>query len=146
MHTEQKRLSLAIEEFYDTVCGYNPTWIMYKNKFHYLAHTPQMVERFGPLGLVAEDRFEKFHGLWRQSSIFSNHHAASRDSALHFNSLDATKHILSGGVFEWNGHPTVAGAAVLRILDSNPRLRERLGLRADRTRRYGKYHSSLVLF
>ncbi|KAI0816958.1 hypothetical protein BC628DRAFT_1304362, partial [Trametes gibbosa] len=73
------RLDQAIQSFYDAVCTYNPTWIMYKNKFHYLAHTPAMIERFGPLGLVAEDRFEKFHGLWRNSSIFSNHHSASRD-------------------------------------------------------------------
>lgn len=114
---------------------------MYKNKFHYLTHAPQMIQRFGPLGLVAEDRFEKFHGLWRQSSIFSNHHAASRDSALHFNSLDATKHILSGGVFEWDGSPTTAGPAVLHILGSNPRLRERLGLRTERARRYGGFCS-----
>ena len=96
-----------------------------------------MIERFGPLGLVAEDRFEKFHGLWRHSSIFSNHHAASRDSALHFNSLDTTKHILSGGIFEWDGKSTVAGTAVLQVLIEHPHLRERLGLRVERTRQAG---------
>ncbi|KAI0668320.1 hypothetical protein C8Q78DRAFT_980185, partial [Trametes maxima] len=134
-------LSVAIEHFFDAVCQYNPTWVMFKNKFHYLAHTPQLIEHFGVLGLVAEDRFEKFHGLWRHSSIFSNHHAASRDSALHFNSLDATKHILSGGIFTWEGKPSIAGSGVLRILTDNPHLRERLGLRTTRTRPSGYVRS-----
>ncbi|KAI0632552.1 hypothetical protein C8Q77DRAFT_1196027 [Trametes polyzona] len=133
-------LKASIEEFYDTVCKYNPTWILYKNKFHYLAHVPEMIERFGVLGLVAEDRFEKFHGLWRHSSIFSNHHAASRDSASHFNSLDATKHILSGGIFDWEGQAVVAGRDVLSLLDANPQLGERLGFRTERTRQAGKAH------
>ena len=88
-----------------------------------------MVERFGPLGLVAEDRFEKFHGSWRLSSIYSNHHAASRDSGHHFNGLDATKHILSGGYFMWKGEYTQAGCKVLSILSETPMLRNRLGLR-----------------
>ncbi len=107
---------------------------MYKNKFHYLVHTPNMIEHFGPLGLVAEDRFEKFHGLWRQSSIYSNHHAASRDSALHFNSLDATKHVVSGGVFQWEGKMVHASVEVLTIFASNLHLRKRLGLRAHKPR------------
>ncbi|RDX43987.1 hypothetical protein OH76DRAFT_1331966, partial [Lentinus brumalis] len=86
-----------IDDFFDAVVKYNPTWVMYKSKFHHLAHTPDFIERLGPMGLYAEDRFEKFHGIWRNSSVFSNHHAASRDSAVHFAAMDATKHILSGG-------------------------------------------------
>ncbi|KAI0643316.1 hypothetical protein C8Q79DRAFT_915567 [Trametes meyenii] len=137
MDKHKSNLTVAIDNFYDCVCAYNPTWIMYKNKFHYLAHIPIMVERFGVLGLVAEDRFEKFHGLWRHSSIYSNHHAASRDSAAHFDSLDASKHILSGGLFEWEGRVIRAGVSVLTILSANPQLRQRLGLRTDKARTAG---------
>ena len=135
----QQDLQVTIDDFFDAVCKYNPTWIMNKNKFHYLVHTPWMIKRFGPLGLVAEDRFKKFHGLWRQSSIYSNHHTASRDSALHFNSLDATKHVLSGGIFKWEGKMIHAGEDVIAIFASNTHLRERLGLRAHRTREPGMH-------
>ncbi|RDX41451.1 hypothetical protein OH76DRAFT_1324111, partial [Lentinus brumalis] len=46
-----KRLHVLIDDFFDVVVTFNPTWAMYKSKFHHLTHTPQFIKRFGPIGL-----------------------------------------------------------------------------------------------
>lgn len=117
---------------------------MYKVKFHHLAHSAQFIERFGPMGLYAEDRLEKFHGAWRNSSVFSNHHSASSDSAAHFNSLDTTKHLLSGGYFMWDGRITQAGSKVIGLFKDQHTIQERLELRYKRSQVPGIVEQSII--
>jgi len=60
-------------------------------------HLGQDIRRFGPAIHFSTEVFECFNAIFRLCSIYSNHQAASHDSAHKFASLDRLKHILSGG-------------------------------------------------
>ncbi|KAB5589078.1 hypothetical protein CTheo_7477 [Ceratobasidium theobromae] len=93
-------LQAIIDEFLTAAARCSPSIIVHKPKFHFLVHLPMYIRRFGPAILFSTERFESFHGVFRAGSLFSNHHAPSRDIAEYFVGLDRLKHICSGGYWQ----------------------------------------------
>ncbi|KAG9081358.1 hypothetical protein FS749_007718 [Ceratobasidium sp. UAMH 11750] len=90
-------LQEVIDDFLTATARCSPSIIIQKPKFHFLVHLPMYIKRFGPAILFSTERYESFHTVFRAGSLFSNHHAPSRDIAEYFVGLDRLKHICSGG-------------------------------------------------
>lgn len=91
-------------------------------------HIGQDIRRFGLAICFSTEVFKCFNAIFCLCSIYSNHQAASRDTAQKFASLDRLKHILSGGY--WHGEAgewVRAGPSVLRILKEAPIIQRHLG-------------------
>ncbi|KDQ18850.1 hypothetical protein BOTBODRAFT_103023 [Botryobasidium botryosum FD-172 SS1] len=111
------------------MCEFSPGWLVSKGKFHILNHIVEVVKRFGPGILVSADPFEKFHGVFRNSCIFSNRQAMSTDSSKYFVHLDCIKHIMSGGYWpDDSGVWVQAGKDLLQLFSENDFIRQRFGL------------------
>lgn len=105
----------------------DPTKILVKMKLHVLTHLHQDIRRFGPAIRNSTEIFECFNGIFRLCSIFSNHHAPSRDITTKFAAMDRLKHVLSGGYWKHGDKWVQAGKNVRRILHSQPIIQRHLG-------------------
>ncbi|KAI0071651.1 hypothetical protein K474DRAFT_1606601 [Panus rudis PR-1116 ss-1] len=98
-------LEKAINHFLDRTCILTPRWFN-KPKFHILLHLPTHIRRFGPAILFATEGFESFNAVIRAHSVHSNRQSPSRDIAHSMARQNRTRHLLSGGHFPVNIHPS----------------------------------------
>ncbi|KAI0368156.1 hypothetical protein BV20DRAFT_948572, partial [Pilatotrama ljubarskyi] len=126
--TYKADLTVAIANVLDIFAEIDPTKILEKVKLHVLSHAVEDVSRFGPLVGMASEGFESFHGVFRNSSVHSNHLAPSRDIARELADHEAHKHRLMGGM--WlisSGKWVQAGTRVRDFLHKNPTLQRLFG-------------------
>jgi hypothetical protein len=130
-------LKRTIDEFLVITAQCAPSIIITKPKFHFLVHLPMFIRRFGPALLYSTERYESFNHVFRLCSIYSNKQAPSRDICTMFASMDAIKHIVSGGYWydktkcKW----MCAGSAILsnkeeyvKYLGHHPDTRTKAGM------------------
>ncbi|KAH9894129.1 hypothetical protein C8Q73DRAFT_826736 [Cubamyces lactineus] len=125
-------LSRTIEDFLNITAQCAPSILITKPKFHFLVHLPAYIRRFGPAILFSTERYESFNHIFRQSSIYSNRQAPSRDSCRAFAMNDIMKHVVSGGY--WKDPKSKrwvrAGHEVLEYMASHPEQAKFIGLPA----------------
>ena len=90
-------LKRTIDEFLMITMQCAPSIIITKPKFHFLVHLPMFIWWFGPALLYSMEQYESFNHVFWLCSIYSNKQAPSRDICTMFASMDAIKHIVSGG-------------------------------------------------
>ncbi|KDQ14913.1 hypothetical protein BOTBODRAFT_145446 [Botryobasidium botryosum FD-172 SS1] len=98
------RLRVLIDNFIIAAAQHNPTWLLYKGKFHLLPHLPDLVKRFSVLSILNVSRYEKFHGVFRRG---------------YFADIDRVAHTLSGGFYPEGHEYRQAGQSVLALFKHN---------------------------
>ncbi|KAG9081956.1 hypothetical protein FRC06_005316 [Ceratobasidium sp. 370] len=123
-------LQEVIDDFLTATARCSPSIIIQKPKFHFLVHLPMYIKRFGPAILFSTERYESFHGVFHAGSLFSNHHAPSRDIAEYFVGLDRLKHICSGGYWQEGTSWVRAGCQVRSFISENKNFAALIGFPA----------------
>ncbi|KAK7472847.1 hypothetical protein VKT23_000954 [Stygiomarasmius scandens] len=113
-------LNILIDNVFDAFASIDPTKILVKAKLHLLKHIPDHIHHFGPAVRFSTEIFECFNAVFRMSSVLSNHQAPSRDIAQKNSDMTQVKHILTGGLWNENGHLKSAGKDVVAMLHCNP--------------------------
>ncbi|KAI0366958.1 hypothetical protein BV20DRAFT_1038073 [Pilatotrama ljubarskyi] len=115
-------LSKAIENLLNITAQCSPSILITKPKFHFLVHLPAYIRRFGPAILFSTERYKSFNHVFRQSSIYSNRQAPSRDSCKAFAGHDMVKHVALGGFwYDRDAKRWVrAGSAILDYMEAHP--------------------------
>jgi hypothetical protein len=116
-----------IDNLLDAFDEVDPSKITVKSKLHTLTHLPSDIRRFGLAVRSSTEVFEAFNAIFRYCVVLSNRQADSRDVARKFRSMDAMKHLLTGGYFEQDGVLQQAGPAVREILKNAPVIQQHLG-------------------
>jgi hypothetical protein len=136
----QADLAAAINIFLDIYAYIVPWYIRTKLKLHLMLHIPDDAYRFGPLVGRATENFECFNAIFRYCSIFSNHHAPSRDIAIQLAKQEGLKRYLTGGCWENTAKQlTHAGPAVLDLFKKHPILQDKLGWHEEVLPRPGSF-------
>lgn len=123
----------------DSFAEIEPSKLVHKLKLHLLTHGRYDILRFGPLTGCSTETFECYNGVWRYCSIYSNHAAPSRDTALQLADQESLKHRLTGGYWPstTKGDWEQAGWGVRDYLMSQPMLQRLLGWTPEETKKPG---------
>jgi hypothetical protein len=133
-----------IDNFFDIWGLIDPERLLFKTKFHVIAHLPDDIRRFGPSVLYSTQLYECWNGVFRLCSILSNHGSPSHDIGLTLADMDRFKHQVSGGAWQQpDGRWVTAGKSTVGLFMSDPTLRGRLGMVAQSTARAGESSPSL---
>ncbi|VDC00587.1 unnamed protein product [Peniophora sp. CBMAI 1063] len=122
-------LEIAVANVIDAFCIIDPGKIIWKIKLHLITHSPDDARRFGPLVGLSTEVSECFNAVFRACSIYSNHHAPSRDIALQLAAQEGLKHRLIGG---WwlaeDGETWVqSGSGIRGFFEKHPQLQLHMG-------------------
>ncbi|KAH9818003.1 hypothetical protein DFH28DRAFT_926198 [Melampsora americana] len=98
MRTYLENLKKLVNIFLGHLIRWTAQWTN-KPKFHMLVHLVQSIDRFGPLSLVATQKFESFNGILRIASIHTNRHNPGLHIARIFLYARMLRHLCSGGSF-----------------------------------------------
>ncbi|KAH9807198.1 hypothetical protein DFH28DRAFT_1151638 [Melampsora americana] len=98
MRTYLTNLKKLVNIFLGHLIRWTAQWTN-KPKFHMLVHLIHSIDRFGPLSLVATQKFESFNGILRIASIHTNRHNPGLHIARIFLYAGMLRHIFSGGSF-----------------------------------------------
>ena len=109
-----------------------------KPKVHLLQHAVQDVRHFGLLIHQATERQEKYNAVFRACTIYGNGQANSRDVANWFAHADVVTHLVTGGLFQYEGTMVTAGAGVLGLLKQHQDLALHFGCYVPKEQRQGK--------
>ncbi|KZV67198.1 hypothetical protein PENSPDRAFT_584337 [Peniophora sp. CONT] len=122
-------LEVAVANVIDAFCIIDPAKIIWKVKLHLITHSPDDVRRFGPLVGLSTEISECFNGVFRSCSVFSNHHAPSRDIALQLAAQEGLKHRLIGGWWLSEDGTTwmQSGSGIRGFFEKHPQLQLHMG-------------------
>lgn len=140
-------MDLAIANVLDAFAAVDPSKMVHKLKLHLLTHGRYDILRFGPLVGQSTEGFESFNGVFRYCSVYSNHHAPSRDIALQLANQESMKHRLTGGYWsaqrkngtEWER----AGEGVREAISMHPIIQRLVGWVPDDQKVPGKLLSRI---
>lgn len=128
----QDDVKVLIGNVLDAFGNIDPARIIVKEKLQVLIHVVDDIRRFGPPPRYSSETFECFNGVFRLSSVHSNHQAPSRDIALKMSWIDCVRHIATGGYWEdADGNLVRAGDEVLAIFRESPLLQHHFGCTAQ---------------
>ncbi|KAI0364661.1 hypothetical protein BV20DRAFT_955717, partial [Pilatotrama ljubarskyi] len=106
----------------------DPQRVFVKLKLHILLHVVEDVDTHGPPIHNATEGFESFNGVFRGSSILSNHQAPSRDIAQSSTVMESHKHIVSGGWWRLEDGSYVRAGGKVRQYAMDQRVQREMGL------------------
>ncbi|KAF7292619.1 hypothetical protein MIND_01159800 [Mycena indigotica] len=129
METYIRQLTTAIANVLDAWDAVDLLRIIVKVKLHLLPHFPNEVRRFGPPVRYLTETQESYNAVFRMCSVFGNNQAPSRDIATKFASMNAVKHILSGGFWrsKESGRWVQSGQQTRQILQEDTAFQRHLG-------------------
>ncbi|KAI0741214.1 hypothetical protein C8Q76DRAFT_609125, partial [Earliella scabrosa] len=128
----QRDLRVAIGNVLDLFTEIDPSKILDKIKLHILVHAPDDIERFGPLLGVITELFELFNGVFRNTSIQSNHQAPSRDIAQQLADQESLEHRMMGGYWsDSSGGWLRAGPRIRDFIKEHSIVQRLVGWNAD---------------
>ncbi|KAJ7501284.1 hypothetical protein B0H11DRAFT_2373359 [Mycena galericulata] len=127
----RRDLRVAVANVLDIFAAIDPSKILTKIKYHLLVHTDEDVVQFGPLLAVITEIFESFNGVFRYSSVLSNHLAPSDQ--------EGVKHRLTGGLWpsSEDGKWERAGSGVRHFMAQHSILQKLLGWTAEKSTKPG---------
>ncbi|KAI0643901.1 hypothetical protein C8Q79DRAFT_914884, partial [Trametes meyenii] len=124
-------LSILIGNVLDVWSMIDPQWIFVKLKLHILLHILKDIENHGPGVHNATENFESNNGVFRNSSVLSNHLAPSRDIAQSIAVMESHKHVVSRGWWTLDDGSHVRAGPKVRQYFRDPQIQNQLGLIHD---------------
>jgi hypothetical protein len=118
--------------FFDAAVEVAPGWFLSKTKTHLLTHIIEDIVRFSVANNFAEEVYESNNTPVRNTLLFSNRMAASRDSARAFERMERVRHLISGGWYYSTLHAdwVQAGPGCLEFIKSSVAFQKLYGIRA----------------
>lgn len=125
----QDDIKILLGNVLDAFGNIDPARIIVKEKLQVLVHVLDDIKRFGPPPRYSSETFECFNGVFRLSSVHSNHQAPSRDIAQKMAGIECVRHIATGGYWwdEDNAQWVRAGDEVLALFRESPLLQHHFG-------------------
>lgn len=130
-------LEQLINRLLDAFVVVDPARILTKSKLHTLTHLPQNIRRFGLAVRYSTEVFESYNSVFRMCSVLSNRQAPSRDVGTQMADVEQVAHVLSGGLYKFEGKWIRGGEGVRKLLDQYPTLKKVCGLASDHSPRPG---------
>ncbi|KAI0365428.1 hypothetical protein BV20DRAFT_954196 [Pilatotrama ljubarskyi] len=129
-HLEEYKddIAVLIGNLLDIWSSIDPQRVFVKLKLHILLHIIEDVETHGPGIHNATEGFESFNGVFRGSSVFSNHQAPSRDIAQSSAVMESHKHIVSGGWWQLDEGTYVRAGGKVRQYSKDMHVQRQMGL------------------
>ncbi|OJT12654.1 hypothetical protein TRAPUB_10797 [Trametes pubescens] len=128
MDTHPSDIKILIGNLHDVFANIDPARIIVKEKLQVLIHVVDDIKHFGPPPRVSSETFECFNGVFRLSSVHSNHQAPSHDIAVKMAGIECVRHIVTGGYWpDEHGKMICAGDNVLSTFRQSPLLQHHFG-------------------
>ncbi|KAH9814285.1 hypothetical protein DFH28DRAFT_971155 [Melampsora americana] len=132
MRTYLENLKKLVNIFLGHLIRWTAQWTN-KPKFHMLVHLVQSIDRFGPLSLVATQKFESFNGILRIASIHTNRKNPGLHIATIFLYARLLRLLFSGGsVWDRKYHCQArAGKKLIELFSQNKWIQKRFAYNND---------------
>ncbi|KAI0642270.1 hypothetical protein C8Q79DRAFT_918071 [Trametes meyenii] len=121
-------LNILIGNVLDVWSVIDPQRIFVKLKLHILLHILEDIENHGPGIHNGTENFKSNNGVFRNSSVLSNHLAPSRDIAKSLAVMESHKHVVSGGWWTLDDGSHVRAGSKVRQYFQDPHIQNQLGL------------------